>query len=91
MPDNLIVTWAKQLKVEEDPLVIAAEILNKYKNYQSACCLIFGLSATLHRDWIRAAAAYLEENIKSWPEGTLATKDWLLMFKSHYIEKAQLP
>ena len=77
--------WAKLLKVEAKPHVIAAELIRKHKNYQTACFLVFGLSVHEHKEYTVAAAKHMQEAIEAAPKGTVVTGEWLNQFVQYYV------
>jgi hypothetical protein len=84
--------WAKMLKCEPNAFHIAAGLINKYKNWQSACYLIFGLSVHNHRDWIVACAKHMEENCGWVDKETPMTVEYLIEFQNYYVtEVAKYP
>ena len=71
--------------------VIAASIINTYKNYETAVAILFDLSWKDHTDWLRACADHLRE---SWniAEHGMITSEWLWGFQQYYVtEKAEYP
>ncbi len=79
-----IKNWAKMvgLPPTADVFDIVVELINKSKNFQTATCLLFGLSYRTHKDWIVKCSTYWRDG---WTEGSICTKEWLITFQKFYI------
>ncbi len=88
---DFIVQWAKALSskfhrtVEPTPHHVAEVLVNDpaFRNYMTACCLIFGLSYPAHSEYINAACAKLKEDheAQGCPD---ITAEWLGEWVTYY-------
>ena len=85
--EEFIKTWAtKILHCEPNAVVIAAELLNQKRNFQTAVCMAFGLSVATHRQYILDAADYWSKNFA---KDDKATVEYVAAFVQHYINEVQ--
>ena len=85
-----IENWAQQLKCSPDRFEIAAIIINRYKNFESAMALLFDLPMCDARDYLLQAAKYLRDYYATWPEPKAPlSKEWLASFVTHYKTEVQ--
>jgi len=83
--EGYIKDWAEKiLKVPADPFEVAAALVTRYRNFQSATAILFGLSMVTHKDYIINCAKYWETNF---PPGSVADKVYCVQFQKHYIEE----
>lgn len=83
--NKYITKYAAQIGVNPDAYSVAAYLISQNKNFQSACCFIFGLSA---RDpeqlaYVRKAADYLQNYLGD--SYTEVTAEWLSEFVGGYV------
>lgn len=78
--------WAKMLGCAADPFEISCKLINDSKNFQTATCILFGLSLRTHKDYVHECADYWKAN---WPEDCVCTVDWLVKFQKHYTEEVK--
>ncbi len=82
--------WAEQvLKCPNTPFDIAAALVTKYRNFQTAVAVLFGLSVKDHREWVLACAEHWRANF---PKGSVADYNYCVQFQQYYItEVAKYP
>lgn len=87
--DKFLAQWSVMLKCENTPFAIAAELVNKAKNFQTAVHVLFGLSWRTHAPYAKKCADYWRE---IWPKDGVCTAQWCIEFQNHYItEKEAYP
>lgn len=77
---------SKLLKCKDEEFVIAAAWINQVRNFGSATSTIFGLGYKDHKEYLQRASKKLQEYL---PEGTVATPEWLGMFRDEYIKSVE--
>jgi hypothetical protein len=81
---------SKMFACENNPYVIAAHYINRYKNASTALAVMFGLSWATNRDYLHSLVKYFNENFDMKTQE--ATPDWLYIFANHYVtEVSPLP
>lgn len=88
--DNYIASWSKILGCKSDAYSLAAALINKHKNFQSASAVLFGLSWRTHKEWLKKVSEYWQA---SWTvKDAVCTAEWCYAFQQHYItEVAKYP
>lgn len=81
---SFIRDWAQQLECNPTEYDVAAHLINKNRNFETAMAVVFGLKWTVHEEYLRNAAKYLREQ---WQDGDIATVEWLDAFVQHYISE----
>ena len=77
--------WAtKILKCESNESAVAAELINQFRNFQTAVAIAFGLSFTTHKEYALAAAEHWKKNFD---EGSKATAEYVTQFRDYYINE----
>jgi hypothetical protein len=74
---------SKMFGCENNPYVIAAHYINRYKNVSTAMGVMFGLSWVQHKDYLQAVVKNFNESfdIKS----NEATPEWLAEYAQYYV------
>ena len=85
--DEFITDWAKILQCAPEPYAIAVKLINVNKNYQTAMALIFGLSWSNNKEYLKGVTEYFQKNWN--PATDTATPEWLGAFVDHYITEIQ--
>lgn len=87
--EEFMETWAKCLGCANDPYIIAVQLINVNKNYDTAMSLIFGLSWANNTQYLRRCTDYFKE---IWPANGVADVKWLAEFVQHYVtDKEKYP
>ena len=77
--------WAETiLKVPNDPFHIAAALVSRNRNFETAVAILFDLSFVTHKEWIQNCAKHWKENF---PEGNVADYDYCVQFQQYYINE----
>jgi hypothetical protein len=85
--DEFIANWASILKVAPEPYAIAVKLINVQKNYQTAMALIFGLSWSQNKEYLKGVTDYFNKNWDATKD--TATAEWLGQFVDHYVTEVQ--
>lgn len=80
--EEFIEQWAKSLKVDPNPYMIAVQLINVNKNYDTAMSLVFGLSWANNTQYLRRVTDYFKS---VWPDNGVADVNWLAEFVKHYV------
>lgn len=84
---GFLATWAEQLGCPNDPFEIGAYLVNEAKNFQTAVCVVFGLSYRTHKEYASRCAVYWKS---VWPDtGAVCTAQWCRDFQQHYITEVE--
>jgi len=86
--EKFVSDWAtKILKLpadKADRFHVAAEMINQYKNFQTAVALVFGLSFATHKEYAVAAAEHWKANFG---KDEKATAEYVVQFRDYYINE----
>lgn len=78
--------WAKMLGCAPDAFEITCKLINDSKNFETATCILFGLSLRTHKDYVHECANYWR---KVWEKDQICTVEWLAAFQKHYTEEVK--
>lgn len=86
--EGYIKDWAEKIlklpEGEQTPFDVAAALVTRNRNFQTAAAILFGLSTVTHLDYIKAAAKHWEDNF---PKGSVADKQYCIDFQKYYIDE----
>jgi hypothetical protein len=83
--ERFINDWAtKILKCPPDRYSVAAELINNYRNFETAVAISFGLSFATHKEYATNAAKHWKEAFLADPNAK-ATPEYVVAFRDYYI------
>lgn len=85
--EDYIKAWAKMLGCNNDVYSVAAQLINKNKNFQSACAVLMNLSFRTHKEYLVKCSKYLETMWKGYGDTAVCNADWIYKFQQHYINE----
>lgn len=83
---EFLADYAKVLGCKAEVFEMACVLINKYKNFQTACAIMFGLSFRDNRDYLVKCAEHLQSVLVP---GTVATSQWLVQFRDYYMSEVE--
>jgi hypothetical protein len=78
--------YAKMLSCPADEYSITCKLINESKNFQTAVCILFGLSLRTHKEYIHECADYWKKN---WVADAICDNDYCAAFQKHYTEEVK--
>ncbi len=85
--ERFLSDWAKFFKLPPEKHTrewVAAELINKNKNFQTAVALVFGLAVSTHKDYINGVVEHWKANFE---KDCVATAEYCIAFRDYYISE----